>query len=125
MSPMFVKQWLERYAHTTNNRELDDHLDLISEQINLLDEPRNTTMDYSHWVEQCREWFETETGRQVSYQEMRIKAMSPARVMFIATETIRDRRGPACHKGLEFIIQREEDGKWRAVQQRVLPPQQT
>jgi len=115
-----VQDWLEKLADTASKGNVDAHMELISENINVLDEPGKRNLDYHGLAEYCRNRFQANAPIRVSYRDMRIKTMTPARVKFIATETVEQ---PDCvdQRGLEFIIQREDDGRWRAVQERLLP----
>lgn len=119
MSKVLVQNWLEKLAETASKGNVDAHMELISENINVLDEPGNRNLDYHDLAEYCRSRFQANAPIRVSYQDMHIKTMTPARVKFIATETVEQ---PDCvdQRGLEFIIQREDDGRWRAVQERLL-----
>jgi len=119
VNKVLVQDWLEKLANAASKGNVDEHMELISENINVLDEPGQRNLDYEGLAEYCRSRFQDNAPLRVSYQDMHIKTMTPARVKFIATETVEQ---PDCvdQRGLEFIIQREDDGRWRAVQERLL-----
>jgi len=119
VSKVLGQNWLEKLADAASKGNVDAHMELISENINVFDEPGNRNLDYHDLAEYCRSRFQVDAPIRVSYRDMRIKTMTPARVKFIATETVEQ---PDCvnQRGLEFIIQREDDGRWRAVQERLL-----
>lgn len=119
MSKVLVQDWLEKLANTASNGNVDAHMELISENVNVLDEPGKRNLDYTDMAEYCRNRFQSEPPVRVSYRDMRIKTMTPARVKFVATETV-ECPNKVNQRGMEFIIQREEDGCWRAVEERLL-----
>jgi len=120
MNTVLVEEWLNRLALTLNKGAIDEHLDLISENVSVLTGPGKQNLNYQDRIEYCRRRFQSNHSLRVSYQEMRIKTMTPARVKFVATETVDRGDGETRAQGKEFIIQREEDGQWRAVQERYL-----
>ena len=120
MSKVLVKMWLDKLARTATNGNVDAHLELISQQINIVDTEKKRCLDYSDWAEYCRQRYQTNNPVQVEYGDIRIKTMTPARVKFIATETV-EAPDQVDRRGTEFIIQREDDGIWRAVQERLIP----
>lgn len=121
MSKLLVQNWLDKLAQTASHGNVDAHLELISQNINVVDNYGKETLEYEDWAEKCRQRFQTGHPVRVSYRDMRIKTMTPARVKFVATETV-ERSDSVNKRGMEFIIQREDDGRWRAVQERIFPP---
>ncbi len=119
MSRILVQAWLDKLAKAATHGNVDAHLELISQSISVVNAPGKDTLDYGDWAEYCRERFRANQPIRVSYRDMRIKTMTPARVKFIATETV-ECPDTVNHYGMEFIIQREDDGCWRAVQERFI-----
>ena len=120
MNSVFVEDWLNRLALTLNKGALEEHLELISENVNILTGAGDKNLNYQDRIEYCRQRFQSSKPHHISYREMRIKTITPARVKFVATETLERGDGETRAQGKEFIIQREEDGQWRAVQERYL-----
>jgi hypothetical protein len=120
VSKVLVQNWLDKLAHTATNGNVDAHLELISQQINIVDIEKKQCLDYSDWAEYCRQRYQADSQVLVEYRDIRIKTMTPARVKFVATETV-EAPDQVDRRGTEFIIQREDDGIWRAVQERLLP----
>ena len=59
--------------------------------------------------------------KQVSYKGLNVLAETPDRIMFKSLETVEGADGTVNSSGIEFIIQKEDDGLWRVSQERVLP----
>jgi len=124
VSKVLVQNWLEKLARTATTGNIDAHLELISEKINIVDTERKRSLDYSDWAEYCRRRYLSDHPILVKYRDIRIKTMTPARVKFVATETV-EQPNQIDRRGMEFIIQREDDGIWRAVQERLIPLPET
>jgi len=120
VSIVLVRNWLDKLARTATTGNIDAHLDLISEHVNILDTEKQQNLDYADWAEYCRQRYLADQPILVKYRDVQIKTMTPARVKFIATETV-EQPDKVNQRGTEFIIQREDDGMWRAVQERLIP----
>ena len=46
--------------------------------------------------------------------------LTPGNVLFKTTETVEGTDGTVNRKGVEILIRKEADGKWRVVQERIL-----
>jgi ketosteroid isomerase-like protein len=44
--------------------------------------------------------------------------------MFKTVETIKTNEGKSHENGLEVVLEKEDDGKWRVRQERILPPEE-
>ena len=59
--------------------------------------------------------------KKVSYEGLNILAETADRIMFKSIETVEGNDGSTNTSGIEFIIQKEDDGQWRVGQERILP----
>jgi len=50
----------------------------------------------------------------------KVQVMTPGRVMFKTVETVEANDGTVQAHGVEIILEKETDGKWRVVQERIL-----
>ena len=55
------------------------------------------------------------------YDGFKLVAATATRVMFKTFETVKGTDGTVNGHGLEVLLEQEEDGQWRLVQERVLP----
>ena len=117
---MNAQQFLDRMATTANALDLEQHMDLISKDVSVFGVPGFDVIGYDDWFNQCRHEFENKLLKQVSYKGLNVLAQTPDRIMFKSVETIEAADGTVNTNGIEFIIQREEDGVWRVSQERVL-----
>ena len=118
MNPL---EFLAVMAETANKLDLDAHMNLISKQVSVYGVPDFEVITYDDWFNQCKYEFENKLLKKVSYQGLNILAQTPDRVMFKSLETVEGSDGSINTNGIEFIIQKEEDGQWRVGQERFLP----
>ena len=118
---MKAQQFLERMATTANALDFEKHMHLISKQVSVFGVPGFDVIGYDDWFNQCKHEFENRLLKQVSYKGLNVLAETPGRIMFKSLETVEGTDGTVNSSGIEFIIQKEEDGGWRVCQERVLP----
>ena len=76
---------------------------------------------YDDWARQCRHEFDQGLLKQVSYEGLRVVSMTPGNVLFKTTETVEGTDGTTNRHGVEILIRKEADGRWRVTQERILP----
>jgi ketosteroid isomerase-like protein len=116
-----AQRWLEDLEQSANEKDYQAHMDLISRQVSVFGIPGFDVIGYEDWARQCKHEFENNILKQVSYGPMKIVAHAPGRVMFKTIEKVEATDGTSNTNGVEIIIQKEDDGKWRVLQERVLP----
>ncbi len=118
---MKAQEFLDRMAETANTLDLDAHMNLISKDVSVFGVPGFDVIGYDDWFNQCKHEFENKLLKQVSYKGLNVLAETPEKIMFKSLETVEGEDGTVNTSGIEFIIQKEEDGVWRVSQERVLP----
>jgi ketosteroid isomerase-like protein len=121
MSEQIAKQWLDAVVHTANNKELEAHLDLISRDVRVTGLPGFDVIGYDDWAAQCQYEFENNVLHSVSYQGLKILEGTDNKIIFKTYETIKGTDGTVNAQGIEVLLLKEDDGKWRVIQERVLP----
>jgi ketosteroid isomerase-like protein len=114
-------EFLAAMAETANKLDLDAHMNLISKDVSVYGVPDFEVITYDDWYKQCEYEFENKLLKKVSYEGLNVLAETPDRVMFKSLETVEGSDGSVNASGIEFIIQKEEDGQWRVSQERILP----
>ena len=118
---MNVQNFLDAMASTANDLNLNEHMNLISKEVSVFGVPGFEVIGYQDWFNQCQHEFENKLLKQVSYQGLNVLAETPERIMFKSVETVEGSDGEKNSSGIEFIIQKEDDGQWRVTQERILP----
>jgi hypothetical protein len=114
-------EFLAEMAETANSLDLDAHMNLISKDVSVYGVPGFEVITFDDWHKQCAYEFENKLLKKVSYQGLNVLAETPDRIMFKSIETVQGIDGSTNINGVEFIIQKEEDGQWRVSQERILP----
>lgn len=118
---MKAQEFLELMASSANELNLNAHMGLISKDVSVFGIPGFEVIGYDDWYNQCEHEFANKLLKRVSYQGLNVLAETPDRVMFKSIETVEGSDGLANVNGIEFIITKESDGKWRVTQERILP----
>lgn len=125
MSQEIAEQWLLDVIRTANAKDHAAHMDLISRRISLHGIPEYENIGYEDWARQCQHEFENNILKSVRYDGFKMVADMPERIMFKTFETVEATDGTINANGVEMLLEKEEDGKWRLVQERILPPDET
>ncbi len=120
MNSKVAKEWLEALVRTANEKDYDAHMDLISKRVQVFGVPGYEMIDYNAWAAQCKHEFENNLLKRVSYEGMKVRVMTPGRVMFKTKETVEGSDGMTNINPIEILLEREDDGKWRVVQERII-----
>jgi ketosteroid isomerase-like protein len=115
-----ARDLLEAMALTANAGTYASHMDLISKDVSVYGVPGFDVIGYDDWARQCKYEFDQGLLKRVSYEGLRVLTMAPGNVLFNTTETVEGTDGTINHHGLEILIRKEADGKWRVLQERIL-----
>lgn len=121
MSKDIAQEWLAEAARTANVKDHRAHMDLISKRVSLHGVPGYETIGYGDWSGQCRHEFENNLLKHVQYDGLKLVASTTDRVMFKTYETVEGTDGTVNAQGVEILLEQEDDGKWRLLQERILP----
>lgn len=121
---MIPMEFLAVMAETANKLDFEAHMNLISKDVSVYGVPDFEVITYDDWYKQCQHEFENKLLKRVSYDGLNILAETSDRVMFKSIETVEGSDGSINASGIEFIIQKEDDGQWRVGQERILPEEE-
>ena len=125
MSKQWAQQWLAQSASTANALNLAAHMNLISKRVALTGVPGFETIGYDNWHAQCEHEFSNKLLQRVHYQGFKLIVETDDRVMFKTYETVEGADGTINAQGVEMLLEKEADGVWRLIQERVLPADET
>jgi len=121
MSP---QEFLDAMAETANTHDFTAHMNLISKDVKVYGVPNYEVISYDDWFNQCKKEFEDKLLLGISYHGLQVLAETPNRVQFIAIEMAKAKDGHENAYCIEFTIQKEGDGQWRVVDERILPEEE-
>ena len=111
---------LEALALTANAGAYTSHMDLISKEVSVYGVPGFEVIGYDDWARQCQHEFDEGLLKRVSYEGLHVVTVTSGNVLFKTTETVEGTDGTVNRQGLEILIRKEADGKWRVLQERIL-----
>ena len=125
MPQAIAEQWLKEFTDTANNKDVTSHMALISKRVSLQGVPGFENIDYADWYNECKHEFENDILKGVQYEGFELMTATDTAVMFKTFETVEGTDGIANAHGVEILLEQEDDGKWRMVQQRIIPDDET
>lgn len=120
MTIEFAKDFLTRYAQTASARDLDAHMAMISRKVRVYGVPGFDAITYDDWFQQCAHEFKTGTLVEIGFEGLDLKVETETLIAFETTESITDADGRTSIMQLEMFVEKEPDGEWRLVQERIL-----
>lgn len=115
-----AQEMLEALALTANAGAYVSHMDLISKQVSVYGVPGFEVIGYDDWARQCQYEFDEGLLQRVSYKGLQVVTATLGNVLFKTTETVEGTDGTVNRQGVEILIRKEDDGKWRVLQERIL-----
>lgn len=115
-----AQEWLDASALTATNHQFDEHFNLISKRVRVTGVQGFESIGYNDWASQSKQEFKDGTLKGVSYNGLKVLATNEKQIMFKTVEYISASDGTSKAHGVEILLEAEEGGIWRAVQERVL-----
>jgi len=125
MSEAVIQHWLNEISRTVAAHDHAAHMALISRDVSLLGVPGFDNIGFDDWSKQCQYEFANRLIKRVDYGKIRIRVVTDKRLMFMTYETVTANDGSTNAQGVECLLEKEDDGQWRLVQERILPPEET
>jgi len=115
-----AEQWLTHAAESAGEKDLKVHMGMISKRVSLQGVPGFDNIDYDAWYKQCRHQFENAMIKNISYKGFNLVSATESQIMFTVFEMVMGTDGTLNEQIVEMSLEKEEDGVWRLVQERVL-----
>lgn len=121
MSEAIAQQWLQNATNTAADKNHIAHMNLISKKVSLQGVPGYENIGYEDWAAQTRHEFENNILKSVSYRGFKLLKATNTHIMFKTFETVQANDNTSNAQGIEILLEKEDDGQWRLVQERILP----
>jgi len=115
-----AEQWLTQAAESAGQKDLKLHMGMISKRISLEGVPGFDNIDYDAWYKQCRHQFENAMIKSIGYKGFNLISSTDTQIIFSAFETVMGSDGTLNEQIIEMSLEKEDDGVWRLVLERVL-----
>ncbi len=116
-----AQNWMSKIMQTAADKQFDAHMNLISSKVNITGIPDFDNIGYADWANQCEHEFKNNIIKSIHYQGFKLQAHTESRIMFKTYESVESTDGAISAQGIEVLLENEE-GTWRVVQERILPP---
>jgi len=124
MSRKIAQQWLNEVMSSVETSDLTGHINLISKRVNLTGVPDFESIGYDAWATQCKHEFDNKLLKRIQYHGLKVLASTDKNIMFKTIETVEGTDGTVNKQGIEVLLEKEEDGVWRVIQERILPQEE-
>lgn len=115
-----AQHWMDQCCTTIQQYDHAAHMNLISKEVQVFGVPGFDVIGYSDWFSQCEYEFSEKLIEQASYQGLKIRQSNEDQIMFLANETIHATDGTVDTHSIEVVLNKEQDGTWRVIQERLL-----
>lgn len=120
MSETIARQWLEQSASTANNKQFEEHMDLISKRVSVTGLEGFDNIDYDAWYRVSEKEFAQGVLKSVRYDGLKMGDSGETQVRFKTFEVVEATDATINANAIEVTLELEPDGKWRLVQERIL-----
>lgn len=114
-----AQHWLDELTFSAATWNLDAHMALVSEQVQVHGIPGIDVIDYEGWKRRRRNEFSNKLLRSLTYRLHTILAEEEDSVLFTVVETMKSGQGQVFTVDKAVELRREEDGHWRVVKERI------
>ena len=114
-----IYQWQDAMARTIGERDLPNHMELISKKVEVFGNPSKEHINYAGWYKRRKNEFEKESVVCVSYANTKIKTITLRRIIFNVNESIVGADGRIITLNQDVILEREDDDQWRLVEENI------
>ncbi|MDH5444936.1 MAG: hypothetical protein OEY52_05220 [Gammaproteobacteria bacterium] len=114
-----IYSWQDAMAKTISEKDLPQHMELVSKKVEVFGNPSNKQINYAGWYKRRKNEFENETVICISYANTKIKTITLRRIIFNVNESIVGADGRIITANMDVILELEDDDKWRLVEQNI------
>lgn len=114
-----VQDWLAAITKTVELRNIHAHMGLVSKTVRVYGVPGSETIAYIDWRKRRQTEFEKNLLKELSYDFIRMKKITQKRLHFVAVETMLGMSGNSFEISKEIILEKEYDGIWRVVEEKI------
>ena len=114
-----VRSWFMSMSGSVQSRDIEQHMQHVSKKINVYGMPSKGVISYKEWKSRRHFEFKNDELLALNYQGIRIISCSTKRITFNTSETMVGKDGKMVILDKNIIIEHEDDGTWRVVEENV------
>jgi len=82
MSELDIRKWLSNITETVKTKDLQKHMDLVSENVVIYGMPKGITLNYADWYSRRKSEFERSVLKDLTYHNLKVKTYGLRRLIF-------------------------------------------
>ena len=119
MSENDIRKWLSNITETVKNKDLDKHMQLVSENVAVYGLPNGKTINYADWKKRRESEFKRGLIDSIKYDKLSIKNIGLRRLTFKIEEITDTSSKELLMVNKEIILEQEQDDQWRVVEETI------
>lgn len=119
MSENDIRKWLSNITNTVETKDLQNHMDLVSENVVVYGMPSGKKLNYADWRSRRKSEFQRDLIRTLSYNHLKIKNIGLRRLIFEIEEIMDGTSGDLAIINKKIVLEEEQDNKWRVVEETI------
>ena len=119
MSQELIQNWLARLRDSVARRDLEAHMALVSDKVQVYGIPGQAVVDHAGWRRRRDNEFRHDRLASLAHENIRIKIISLRRLGFEVDEIMTATAGPVLRLHKTILLEEEDDGQWRVVEETV------
>lgn len=117
MSENDIRKWLSSITETIEARDLEKHMDLVSENVAIYGMPSGNTLSYADWYSRRKNEFKRGLLKSLTYNNLKIKTIGLRRLIFDIEEVMDGANGDMAIINKQIILEQELDDKWCVIEE--------
>ncbi len=119
MSQTIIGNWLEQLTRSVEKRDLDAHMRLVSERVQVYGLPGGQIINYNQWKKRRYTEFSQAQLLALGYRLLNIRTITSRRLAFHVEETMQACNGMCVFIDKDIILELETDEQWRVVEENI------
>lgn len=115
-----AEQWLSESADSAMQYNLEKHMGMISKDVSVVGVPGFESINYDTWYNQCKHQFENAMLKNIAYKGLNLLSAAENQLVFTVLEKVVATDGALNEQIIEMCLEKEADGAWRLIKERVL-----
>ncbi|VAX11228.1 hypothetical protein MNBD_GAMMA25-1684 [hydrothermal vent metagenome] len=119
MPQTIVGNWLKQLTRSVKTRDLDAHMRLVSERVQIYGLPGGQIIGYAQWKKRRYTEFSQAQLLALDYRLLNLKTITARRLGFHVEEIMQACNGMCIYIDKDIILEREQDEQWRVVEENI------
>jgi len=119
MSELDIRKWLTNITETVKSKDLEKHMDLVSENVAVYGMPSGKTLSYADWRNRRKSEFQRGLIKNLAYEKLAIRTIGLRRLIFSVEEIMDATNGDLLIVNKNITIENEQDNTWRVVEETI------